>query len=87
VHTRVPGDETAASRSVHVDVAIVEGAGLAGQIDICDVDTGLVNATNYSLGLESHKFATPPQRWTGWGYESDPEVWTKALSTGTERSC
>ncbi|KAI2721012.1 CAZyme family GH31 [Penicillium roqueforti] len=39
----------------------------------------------YSLGLESHKFATPPQRWTGWGYESDPEVWTKALKSGEEQ--
>jgi alpha-glucosidase (family GH31 glycosyl hydrolase) len=39
----------------------------------------------YSLGLESHKFATPPQRWTGWGYESDPEVWTKALKAGEEQ--
>jgi alpha-glucosidase (family GH31 glycosyl hydrolase) len=30
----------------------------------------------YSLALESHTTATPPQRWTGWGYESDSEVWT-----------
>jgi len=29
----------------------------------------------YSLALESHKTAAPPQRWVGWGYESDPEVW------------
>ncbi|KAH8673189.1 glycosyl hydrolases family 31-domain-containing protein [Ilyonectria robusta] len=29
----------------------------------------------YSLSLESHQIATPPQRWVGWGYESDPEVW------------
>ncbi|CAF3457108.1 hypothetical protein SNK03_005474 [Fusarium graminearum] len=29
----------------------------------------------YSLALESHKSALPPQRWVGWGYESDPEVW------------
>ncbi|KAJ5172155.1 CAZyme family GH31 [Penicillium capsulatum] len=36
----------------------------------------------YSLGLDSHNSATPPQRWIGWGYESDPEVWTKALKTG-----
>ena len=36
----------------------------------------------YSLGLESALTATPPQRWIGWGYESDPEVWTKALKAG-----
>ncbi|EKG16080.1 Glycoside hydrolase family 31 [Macrophomina phaseolina MS6] len=36
----------------------------------------------YSLHLESHLHATPPQRWTGWGYESDPEVWTPALKGG-----
>ncbi|KAJ5947171.1 hypothetical protein N7466_000186 [Penicillium verhagenii] len=36
----------------------------------------------YSLGLSSHQTASPPQRWTGWGYESDPEVWTKALKAG-----
>lgn len=35
----------------------------------------------YSLGLESHLTASPPQRWIGWGYESDPEVWTKALKS------
>ncbi|KAL6917320.1 hypothetical protein ACHAPO_005887 [Fusarium lateritium] len=29
----------------------------------------------YSLALESHKSALPPQRWVGWGYESDSEVW------------
>ncbi|KAM0541012.1 hypothetical protein ACHAPJ_013412 [Fusarium lateritium] len=29
----------------------------------------------YSLALESHQSALPPQRWIGWGYESDPEVW------------
>lgn len=29
----------------------------------------------YSLALESHMTANPPQRWTGWGYESDPVVW------------
>ncbi|KAJ5677653.1 uncharacterized protein N7477_003286 [Penicillium maclennaniae] len=39
----------------------------------------------YSLGLESHMSATPPQRWIGWGYESDPEVWTKALKAGDEQ--
>lgn len=37
----------------------------------------------YSLALESHQTATPPQRWTGWGYESDSEVWTnKILKNG-----
>jgi alpha-glucosidase (family GH31 glycosyl hydrolase) len=37
----------------------------------------------YSLSLESHTRATPPQRWTGWGYESDPEVWSnKTLTDG-----
>jgi alpha-glucosidase (family GH31 glycosyl hydrolase) len=39
----------------------------------------------YSLGLESHMSALPPQRWIGWGYESDPEVWTKALKAGDEQ--
>lgn len=39
----------------------------------------------YSMGLESHMSATPPQRWIGWGYESDPEVWTKALKAGDEQ--
>ncbi|PSN74515.1 hypothetical protein BS50DRAFT_670892 [Corynespora cassiicola Philippines] len=33
----------------------------------------------YSLALESHQTATPPQRWTGWGYEADPEVWTSKV--------
>jgi alpha-glucosidase (family GH31 glycosyl hydrolase) len=33
----------------------------------------------YSLALESHMTASPPQRWTGWGYESDPEVWKSQL--------
>jgi len=36
----------------------------------------------YSSALESHMTATPPQRWVGWGYESDPEVWTSALLKG-----
>jgi len=37
----------------------------------------------YSLSLASHQTATPPQRWTGWGYESDPEVWrNKTLTDG-----
>ncbi|KAK5047575.1 hypothetical protein LTR84_006672 [Exophiala bonariae] len=39
----------------------------------------------YSLGLESHLTASPPQRWIGWGYESDPEVWTKVLKRGEEQ--
>ncbi|KAF2756558.1 neutral alpha-glucosidase ab [Pseudovirgaria hyperparasitica] len=33
----------------------------------------------YSLMLNSHLHAMPPQRWTGWGYESDPEVWTSRV--------
>ncbi|KAH7176964.1 glycosyl hydrolases family 31-domain-containing protein [Dactylonectria macrodidyma] len=36
----------------------------------------------YSLALESHQKAIPPQRWTGWDYESDSEVWTKKLTDG-----
>jgi alpha-glucosidase (family GH31 glycosyl hydrolase) len=36
----------------------------------------------YSLHLESHLGALPPQRWTGWGYEKDPEVWSKDLKSG-----
>ncbi|KAH8422798.1 uncharacterized protein LDX57_000553 [Aspergillus melleus] len=39
----------------------------------------------YSLGLESHLTASPPQRWVGWGYETDPEVWTKPLKSGEEQ--
>lgn len=38
----------------------------------------------YSLALESHLTATPPQRWTGWGYEKDPEVWQSKLLTDGE---
>jgi alpha-glucosidase (family GH31 glycosyl hydrolase) len=38
----------------------------------------------YSLSLESHQFATPPQRWTGWGYERDPEVWSSKILTDGE---
>lgn len=34
----------------------------------------------YSQMLKSHLTAVPPQRWTGWGYESDPEVWTKEVT-------
>ncbi|CBX97527.1 hypothetical protein IAQ61_007064 [Plenodomus lingam] len=33
----------------------------------------------YSLSLESHQTATPPQRWTGWGFESDTEVWSNKI--------
>ncbi|KAH6611638.1 neutral alpha-glucosidase ab [Trichoderma cornu-damae] len=36
----------------------------------------------YSLMLVSHRTALPPQRWTGWGYETDPEVWTAPLTEG-----
>ncbi|KAI1372193.1 glycoside hydrolase family 31 protein [Hypoxylon crocopeplum] len=36
----------------------------------------------YSLMLKSHREAIPSQRWTGWGYESDPTVWTKELFKG-----
>lgn len=40
----------------------------------------------YSMGLESHMFAVPLQRWTGWGFESDPEVWSsKTLKAGEEQ--
>lgn len=38
----------------------------------------------YSLALDSHKTATPPQRWTGWGYELDPEVWSNRVLTDGE---
>ncbi len=36
----------------------------------------------YSLSLKSHLTAVPPQRWTGWGYEHDPVVWTRPLLAG-----
>ncbi|KAK1237045.1 hypothetical protein MKX07_000467 [Trichoderma sp. CBMAI-0711] len=36
----------------------------------------------YSLMLESHQSALPPQRWTGWGYEQDPEVWKAPITEG-----
>lgn len=39
----------------------------------------------YNLGLESHFYASPPQRWVGWGYECDPEVWSKRLKRGEEQ--
>ena len=38
----------------------------------------------YSLALESHMTATPPQRWTGWGYEADPVVWKEKILTDGE---
>ncbi|KAK4569627.1 hypothetical protein LTR86_003391 [Recurvomyces mirabilis] len=33
----------------------------------------------YGLMLSSTRTAVPPQRWTGWGYETDVEVWTNKL--------
>jgi alpha-glucosidase (family GH31 glycosyl hydrolase) len=36
----------------------------------------------YSLMLESHMTALPPQRWIGSGYESDTEVWTAKVMSG-----
>lgn len=33
----------------------------------------------YSLMLQSTRTAVPPQRWTGWGYENDPEIWRSKL--------
>ncbi|KAJ0108822.1 hypothetical protein J7T55_011313 [Diaporthe amygdali] len=36
----------------------------------------------YSLSIKSHLTAVPPQRWTGWGYESDDTVWTKEVKDG-----
>ena len=39
----------------------------------------------YSLGLEGHMYASPPQRRIGWDYETDPEVWSKALENGEEQ--
>ncbi|KAL9094646.1 MAG: hypothetical protein Q9165_003206 [Trypethelium subeluteriae] len=40
----------------------------------------------YSLHLESHLFAIPPQRWVGWGYESDKVVWeSRKLLDGEEQ--
>lgn len=36
----------------------------------------------YSLMLESHMMAVPPQRWVGWGYESDSEVWSAEVMKG-----
>ncbi|SMQ50460.1 unnamed protein product [Zymoseptoria tritici ST99CH_3D7] len=40
----------------------------------------------YSAQLLSHRDALPPMRWVGWGYESDPEVWSnKTLTDGEEQ--
>ena len=40
----------------------------------------------YGLMLQSHFTAIPPQRWVGWGYESDPEVWSsKVLKDGEQQ--
>jgi alpha-glucosidase (family GH31 glycosyl hydrolase) len=40
----------------------------------------------YGLGIQSHYTAIPAQRWVGWGYETDPEVWSsKALKAGDEQ--
>ena len=36
----------------------------------------------YSLMLTGHQTSKPPQRWTGWGFESDPEVWTPKIMDG-----
>lgn len=33
----------------------------------------------YNAHLLSHLQALPPQRWVGWGYEADPEIWTNKL--------
>lgn len=38
----------------------------------------------YSLALDSHLTATPPQRWVGWGYDKDPEVWSNKVLTDGE---
>ncbi|CAG5178352.1 uncharacterized protein ALTATR162_LOCUS8657 [Alternaria atra] len=38
----------------------------------------------YSLALISHTTATPPQRWTGWGNESDLEIWANKVLTDGE---
>lgn len=39
----------------------------------------------YGLMLRSHFAATPPQRWVGWGYENDPEVWSSRVLKDGER--
>jgi alpha-glucosidase (family GH31 glycosyl hydrolase) len=40
----------------------------------------------YGLMLQSHLTAVPPQRWVGWSYESDQEVWTnRTLKDGEQQ--
>ena len=40
----------------------------------------------YGLMLKSHFTAVPPQRWVGWGYEQDTEVWTsRVLKDGEQQ--
>ncbi|CAG8980774.1 hypothetical protein HYALB_00012874 [Hymenoscyphus albidus] len=39
----------------------------------------------YTLMLQSHLKAVPPQRWIVSGYESDPEVWCEALKAGEKQ--
>ncbi|KXT06174.1 hypothetical protein AC578_1410 [Pseudocercospora eumusae] len=40
----------------------------------------------YGLMLKSHLTAVPPQRWVGWGYETDPEVWNhRVLKDGEQQ--
>ena len=40
----------------------------------------------YNLMLQSHLTAVPPQRWVGWGYEADAEVWnSKVLKDGEQQ--
>ncbi|KAL6704876.1 hypothetical protein ACN47E_007559 [Coniothyrium glycines] len=38
----------------------------------------------YSLALVSHQTAVPPQKWTGWGFETDSEVWNNKVLTDGE---
>ena len=38
----------------------------------------------YSLALDSHMTAAPPQRWVGWGYDQDSEVWGNKILTDGE---
>lgn len=40
----------------------------------------------YNLMLQSHFTAIPPQRWVGWDYEADPEIWSsKILKDGEQQ--
>ncbi|KAF7185113.1 Alpha-glucosidase 2 [Pseudocercospora fuligena] len=40
----------------------------------------------YGLMLKSHLTAVPPQRWVGWGYENNPEVWSnRVLKDGEQQ--